>query len=114
MRANVNYQEMANRYFSPYECAILQALPAEAQQEAFYRCWTRKEAYIKARGKGLSIPLDQFDVSLAPGIPAALLASREDPQAVNHWSLQALAPGEGYVGAIAVDGTDWHLYCWQW
>ena len=79
---------------------LLQALPAEERWVAFCRCWTRKEAYIKAVGRGLSIPLNQFDVSPAPEIPAAFLASREDPQAVNSWSLQELTLRGDYVGAM--------------
>jgi 4'-phosphopantetheinyl transferase len=63
------------------------------RQVAFCRCWTRKEAYIKAVSRGLSILLDQFDVSLAPEMPAAFNASREDPQAVNSW-LATFAQGQ--------------------
>src|SRR5258708_850386 len=114
MRANINCEELAKYHFSPYECAVLQRLPAVVREEAFFLCWSRKEAYIKARGKGLSIPLDQFDVSLTPGEPAALIASREDPQATTCWSLHALAPGTGYAGALVVEGTSCRLSCWQW
>ncbi len=114
MRANVEYEELAKRFFSPDENAILHALPEAFKQEAFFNCWTRKEAYIKARGKGLSIPLESFDVSLRPGEPAALLNSREDPQETTRWSLQELKPGLGYAGALAVEGSGWHLHCWQW
>ncbi len=114
MRANVEYEELAQRFFSPDENAILHALPEAFKQEAFFNCWTRKEAYIKARGKGLSIPLESFDVSLRPGEPAALLNSREDPQEATRWELLELAPGHGYAGALAVEGSGWHLHCWQW
>ncbi len=114
MRADIDYEELAQNYFSPYECAVLRTLPPVLREEAFFLCWTRKEAYIKARGRGLSIPLDQFDVSLTPGEPAMLLDSREDPQATANWSLHALMPGERYTGALVVEGTDWHLSCWQW
>jgi 4'-phosphopantetheinyl transferase len=114
MRANVDYVELATHFFSAYECVALRALPVECQEEAFFLCWSRKEAYIKARGKGLSLPLDQFDVSLAPNEPARLLGSREEPGASERWSLSALFPGAGYAGALVVEGADWQLSCWQW
>jgi 4'-phosphopantetheinyl transferase len=107
-------EEIAQHFFSAHECASLRALPAAAKHEAFFNCWTRKEAYIKAHGEGLSLPLDQFDVSLAPGEPAALLATRNDPREVQRWSLQALTPGPGYVAALAVEGQGWQLSSWHW
>ncbi|MGI9057263.1 MAG: 4'-phosphopantetheinyl transferase family protein [Ktedonobacteraceae bacterium] len=110
-----DYEQLAQRYFSPYERTVLQTLPVEEKQRAFFQCWTRKEAYIKAKGTGLSLPLDLFDVSLRPNEPAALLQSRESPQEAARWSLRELAPGTGYVGALAVEGKkDWQLHCWQW
>ena len=114
MHANIDYEELAQHHFSTYECAALQLLPATVRQEAFFLCWSRKEAYIKARGEGLSIPLGQFDVSLTPGEPATLLGSREDPQATARWSLHALTPGPHYAGALVVEGTNWQLSRWQW
>jgi 4'-phosphopantetheinyl transferase len=114
MRAGIDFEKLAQNHFSPYECAVLRALPPALREEAFFLCWTRKEAYIKARGRGLSIPLDQFDVSLTPGEPAELLDSREDPHGTANWSLHTLTPGERYAGALVVEGTDWHLSCWQW
>lgn len=114
MLANINYEELAQYHFSPYECAVLKALPTSVQQEAFFLCWSRKEAYIKARGEGLSIPLGQFDVSLTPGEPAALIDSREDPLATSRWSLHALTPGAHYAGALVVEGIGCQLSCWQW
>src|SRR5205823_1032898 len=114
MRSNVEYEQLAQHFFSPYENAILHAVPTDLKREAFFNCWTRKEAYIKARGEGLSIPLDVFDVSLRPGEPAALLDSREEAQEVARWSLYELAPGPDYAGAVAVEGHGLHLRCWQW
>jgi len=101
-------------FFSPREVAALRALPAEAQTEAFFACWTRKEAYVKARGEGLALRLDGFDVSLVPGEPAALLCTGGDAQEASRWSLQALAPGRGYAGALAVEGHTWRLECFEW
>ncbi len=114
MRPGIEYEELATHHFSAHECAALRTLPVDVQEQAFFLCWSRKEAYIKARGKGLSLPLDQFDVSLAPDQPAALLDSREEPYATERWSLHALTPGTQYAGALVVEGFGWRLSCWQW
>lgn len=106
--------EIATRFFSTYEKVVFRMLPGNQQLQAFHNCWTRKEAYLKATGDGLTRPLDQFGVSLAPGDPAKLLFVEGDPREPMRWSLQALAPAFGYVGAIAVQGHDWQLRCWQW
>ncbi|MGD1992884.1 MAG: 4'-phosphopantetheinyl transferase superfamily protein [Anaerolineae bacterium] len=105
---------IAVRFFSQRENATLDVLPAEWRREAFFACWTRKEAYIKARGAGLGIPLQQFDVSLVPGEPAELLDSRWAPEDVARWTLRALDPGPGFAAAVAVEGQSWCLRCWQW
>ncbi len=106
-------ESIARRSFSPREYAVLHGLPESVKLEAFFTCWTRKEAYIKARGEGLSLPLDGFDVTLIPGEPAALLNTREDPQEVFHWSLHALPLGYTYVATLAVEGHSSHLsYLW--
>lgn len=107
-------KDIPERFFSPREVAALRALPESRQEEAFFACWTRKEAYIKARGGGLTIPLDQFDVSLAPDEPAALLEVRGDPREARRWGMRELKPGEGYAAAIVCEGTDWELQCWEW
>ncbi len=115
IRTDFACEQIAERFFSPREKAMLRALQAEkAKHRAFFNCWTRKEAYIKARGEGLSLPLDQFDVSLAPGEPATLLNVRGDPLEASRWSLQELFPGPGYVAALAVEGHGWRLACWEW
>jgi len=114
IRSDLAVKEIAERFFSPREVATLRELPTEAQREAFFRCWTRKEAYIKARGEGLSLPLDQFDVSLAPGEPAAVLGTQHDSSEASRWSLQELTPAPGFVAALAVAGHGWSLTCWQW
>jgi 4'-phosphopantetheinyl transferase len=114
LRADRPEERIAARFFSAGECSILRRLPAHERTNAFYVCWTRKEAYIKARGLGLSLPLEQFDVSLAPGEAPALLASREDPKETTRWSLCDLAPGSSYRSALAVAGRSWRLECRQW
>jgi 4'-phosphopantetheinyl transferase len=107
-------EQLAARFFSAGENAELCALPEHVKHEAFFNCWTRKEAYVKARGEGLSLPLNQFDVSLNPGEPARLLRVERDPQEAARWSLQGLTPAPGYVAALAVEGHGWRLACWEW
>ncbi|MFZ5918973.1 MAG: 4'-phosphopantetheinyl transferase family protein [Chloroflexota bacterium] len=114
IRPDLARLDVAEMFFSAQEVAVLRALPAEAQARAFFDCWTRKEAYIKARGEGLSLPLDQFDVSLSPGEPARLLSTPGDPSEAARWSLRALWPGPGYAAALAAEGPPWQLQCWQW
>jgi 4'-phosphopantetheinyl transferase len=96
---------VAQRHFSSNEIATFIALPRKQQVEAFYNCWTRKESWIKARGLGLSIPLDSFEVSLAPGDPARLIATGTDTNQLNNWTMYSLTPAPGYTAAVAAQGT---------
>jgi 4'-phosphopantetheinyl transferase len=109
MREDVANEDIAERFFSRREIKSLAAVPAELRKQAFFNCWTRKEAYIKARGEGLSMPLDEFDVSLKPEEPAALLANHKDPAEVTRWSMQSVPVPAGYVAALCVEGFDWRL-----
>jgi 4'-phosphopantetheinyl transferase len=99
--------DIAQRFFSAPENEVFAALDEGVRDLAFFNCWTRKEAYIKAVGEGLSMPLDRFDVAFAPGEPARLLRTRGDEDEARRWSMAALEPGEGYVGAIVVEGDGW-------
>jgi len=114
VRPNIDYIGIAERFFSEQEQATLLALPEDAQQEAFFACWSRKEAYVKARGMGLSIPLNQFDVAFAPGEPARLIATRDNPEEAARWSMYDLQPGEGFAGALVAEGQAANVKCWQW
>jgi 4'-phosphopantetheinyl transferase len=114
MRTDFACEQVAEQFFSSREKATLRAFPTGMKHEAFFTCWTRKEAYIKARGKGLSLPLNQFDVSVTPGEPALLVNTRGDSQETSRWSLQELRPRTGYMAALAVEGHDWRLSCWDW
>lgn len=111
---NFSCMEIAEKFFSPLENSVLRSLPEHLQATAFFTCWTRKEAYIKAVGKGLSIPLNKFDVSLAPGEPAALLNVEENPEEASKWSLIELFPSSDMVAAVAVAGDCCKLHCWEW
>jgi 4'-phosphopantetheinyl transferase len=102
--ADVEHLELAERFFSPSERAALHAL-ADAPEEVaagFFAAWTRKEAYLKATGHGISRGLHHFDVALAPGEPARLLADRLDAGATERWRMVALDPAPGYSGALVV------------
>jgi len=106
-------EDIARRFFSEAEVNSFDQLPAEDRPLAFFNCWTRKEAFIKAKGLGLSLPLDQFDVTLAPDQEASLLRMRWDESEASRWSLRALEIGPGYVGAVAIEAHDWQLSCWH-
>ena len=114
MRAGLDVEGIAERLFTPREAAALRALPQSRQTEAFFACWTLKEAYIKARGAGLQMPLNLFEVTLAPGQSAALLVDATDRQAASRWSLQSLDVGGAYAAALAVEGRGWRLQRWVW
>jgi 4'-phosphopantetheinyl transferase len=106
-------EEISARFFSSRENDALRALPQDQRLAAFYRCWTRKEAYLKAIGDGLARPLDQFTVSLSPGETAKLFEI-SDPNESARWSFRALVPKAGYMAAVVTEGVDWCLECWQW
>jgi 4'-phosphopantetheinyl transferase len=113
VRTGMDAEEIAERFFSSQEIATLRSLPPERKQEAFFACWTRKEAYIKARGDGLGIPLDSFSVSFSPGEPAALLGVQGHPEETSRWSLWELNPDPSYAAALAVEGRKRRLRFWQ-
>src|ERR1700722_4961199 len=114
IRLDLAVAEIAKRFFSRRDVAMLLALPTEVQRQAFFRCWTRKEAYIKALGEGLSLPLDQFDLLPAAGKPDTAPGAQQDPSDATRWSLKELTPASGYAASLAVEGHDWRLACWQW
>lgn len=114
VRADSDLMDLAGRYFSTVESTALRALPAKSRPLAFFNCWTRKEAYVKALGEGLSYPLQDFDVSLAPGEPARLLATRPDAAQASLWALYDLDVGAEYSAALAVEGKSHSLQLWDW
>ena len=109
IRPEFTGDDVANRFFSPGEVSCLNAMPKDLRPEAFFNCWTRKEAFIKAVGMGLSLPLDQFEVTLAPGEPAQLVRTAWDEDEASRWSIKSIDVGESYVAAIAVAARNWFL-----
>ena len=107
-------EQIAARFFSPRESAVLNALPPEQMLEAFFNCWTRKEAYLKATGEGIADALAEIEVSLSPGPTAEILRIAGDAQAASLWALHPLAPAPGFVGALAVQAKGLKLVCRRW
>ena len=100
-RALTDLERIARRFFSAEETAELLALSGDQQTDAFFRCWTRKEAFIKAMGGGLTIPLASFQVTLRPGVGARLVSINASAEAAREWTLSSFDPGPGFAGAVA-------------
>jgi 4'-phosphopantetheinyl transferase len=114
VRDILGMEQIARRFFSVKENAIFCSLPTGMRKEAFYNCWTRKEAFIKAIGKGLTFALNTFDVTFAPGEPAKLLDIVDNLEEAAHWSIHTLALTNGFIGAIAVKKHSCSLSYWKW
>jgi 4'-phosphopantetheinyl transferase len=105
---------VARRFFAEEEATAIFAEPAEARRRAFFRCWTRKEAYIKAKGKGMSIPLDSFAVSLSPEEPASLLWVRDCAEEPARWILREPQAASGFAACLAADDQPTEFQHWSW
>ena len=103
MRSDFVTDEVATHFFSSSEVKEFQSVPRDLRTRAFFNCWTRKEAYIKARGEGLYCPLDQFAVSLAPDKPAMLLESSVATGEAQRWIFTDINAGDRYAAAVAVE-----------
>ncbi len=113
MRSDFVTDEVATHFFSRSEVEEFCAVPAEQKTQSFFNTWTRKEAYIKARGEGLYCPLDQFDVTVAPGEPPRLLNSRVDSGEVSRWVFKELHTEPGYAATLAVEGNPSKMVLWE-
>jgi 4'-phosphopantetheinyl transferase len=106
--------EIATRFFSQGEVRTLRALPPGEQTHAFFECWTRKEAYIKALGDGLSLPLDSFEVAFGPATQAALLWTRDSSHEISKWSVYNITAPQEYAAALVAEGKDHILRYAHW
>jgi len=105
---------LVERFFAPRERRIFADLPEAQRLAGFYTAWTRKEAYVKARGDGLSLPTTAFEVELAPGSEARLVEFAQEPDEVDRWALAGLEPAPGFLGAVAVEGRRARTVCRRW
>jgi 4'-phosphopantetheinyl transferase len=113
LRPDFAGEDIAKRYFSEREVDELVKLPAELRTEGFFRCWTRKEAYIKARGDGLHLPLDSFSVSLSPDRFPTLSSADQ-----TRWKIESFVPSSkpkpGYAAAVVAEDKDWTSRYFEW
>ena len=110
----IEFEEIADRFFSQKESADVINAEKDQLPLCFYNCWTRKEAFIKALGDGLSFPLDQFEVSCRPDATPQLIKTHWDYSEADKWSLWAFEKGSDYVGAIALKGPKKNVAYYNW
>ncbi|MFH0963119.1 MAG: 4'-phosphopantetheinyl transferase superfamily protein [Planctomycetota bacterium] len=111
IRRDMEPERIAEQFFTRGELAALRALGDEERMRAFYRCWTRKEAYLKATGRGLSVRLDSFEVPVAGTEEEAFEIEGAEG---TRWRVEDLAVADGYAGAVGAEGTDWGVRRWTW
>jgi 4'-phosphopantetheinyl transferase len=104
---------LAERFFAPGEVEVIRSLPQEQRTRAFFRCWTRKEAYLKAIGAGISGALDSFEVEFRPDLPAALRTLGGSREAAARWRLWSASPARGYAAAVATIAQV-PIRSWRW
>jgi 4'-phosphopantetheinyl transferase len=107
-------EDLAKAFFSDSEIKELNDLPESLKTVGFFNCWTRKEAFVKALGLGLSFPLNRFSVSLMPGQPAALLDVAEDHGAIKKWTMASLDVGVDYSAALVFEGRNVKFQYFEW
>lgn len=107
MRKNVDYLELASRFFATSESATLARVVPRLRRQTFYNGWTRKESYLKAKGSGLAVPLNSFAVTLAPNDPVKLVQSNAGPREVARWKIISFTPQEEFVGALTAEQGSW-------
>jgi len=109
IRDDVDVRQVARRFFSPGEIVSLERVNESNLQELFFQYWTRKEAFIKAMGEGISFPLEQCDVSSSSGKVLSPVILLNDGRKISSWNVQDIFPGSGYAAALSVEGDAWNL-----
>lgn len=114
INSNRNTQEIIERFFSENEKMEFQRLPDFMRLKAFFSGWTRKEAFIKAHGQGLSFPLKKFSVSLHPDQPARLIHIDPDKKDGCEWMIKDIPINDAYWAAVAVSSPGLHFRLWEY
>ena len=103
MKDDIEYKNIAKHHFAPEEYEVLLSQPNNLLREYFYRCWTRKESFIKAEGSGVSYPLDSFIVSMNSDNEAAILNMKDPSENQSEWSMHSFVPAANYIAAVTVN-----------
>jgi 4'-phosphopantetheinyl transferase len=114
IRNDIDVDQIAQRFFSQNEISSLNQIHKNKRSEIFFQYWTRKEAFLKAIGEGISFPMEQCDVSLTSGSILSPIILSGNKGESSRWHVQDLIPGEGYAAAIAVDRGDCNISCWNY
>jgi len=110
---NVAFEQVAERFFSPGERSSLEGIEIDKQKELFFRYWTRKEAFVKATGYGVSFPMENCDVVQFSDRHLSPVILQGHHGENGCWYGRDLSPGPGYAAAIVAEGNDWELLCWD-
>ena len=115
LRSMPDALSISEHFFAEGERQVLRGVPEGDVSSAFFNCWTRKEAYLKAIGEGLAVPLDRFEVTLYPAEPCRFEHVDGDAQEATHWTLLSFEPTANAVGALAARRADLRIAgCYRW
>ncbi len=114
IKKQIDFETITSRFFSQNEANLILSLDLNDRTESFYKCWTRKEAFIKAHGEGLSIPLDQFEVSILDSEDVQLKIVRWNPKAIEDWSMISFEPDKEWLGALVVKSPIQQVNFYKW
>jgi len=113
LRPITEAENIVKNYFSNKESALFNTISSDQKPEAFFNAWTRKEAYLKATGQGLSQPLKEVEVNFTPGEPAKLLSIKGDTQKASEWTLKHLIPHPNYIACVAISAQNLEYSYWE-
>jgi 4'-phosphopantetheinyl transferase len=114
VRVFPDIEQIAEMLFSPHELELFRALPDSEKKSTFFRAWTHKEAFVKALGKGLTLPLSHFEVSSVGAHLARIVQNHDHPPRHLEWYVREIPVSPHFAAAVCVEGEGWRLRCWKW